>query len=92
MQGRIHSIELLEMALVTAERLGYRLREDSLDGFPGGACYLKGQKWLVLDPALGSRERLELVIDALAADPGAATLDLPAPLARAIRFVGSVER
>jgi hypothetical protein len=92
MQGRIHSIELLEMALAAVEKLGYRIREDSLDGFAGGACQLKGQKWLVIDPALASRERLELVIDALAADPGVTAIDLPAPLVRAIRYVSSVER
>ena len=74
--GRIHSVELLEMALEAAARLGYRIREDALAGFPGGACQLKGQKWLFLDPSLSSRERLKITLDALAADPSTSTLDL----------------
>jgi hypothetical protein len=84
-QGRFHSVELLEMALEAAARLGYRIREDSLGGFAGGACQLKGQKWLFFDPTLSSRERLQLVLDAFAADPDTATADLPPPLARVVK-------
>ncbi|MEX2138970.1 MAG: hypothetical protein WD894_06890 [Pirellulales bacterium] len=82
--GRIHSVELLELALQAAAQLGYRIREDAL-GFPGGACQLKGQKWLFVDPTLSSRERLQLVLDALAADPITATTELPPPLAQAVK-------
>jgi hypothetical protein len=78
---RIHSVDLLEMALEAAVRLGYRIREDALDGFPGGACELKGQKWLFLDPSQTTQERLQLVLDALASDERTATLDLASPLA-----------
>jgi hypothetical protein len=78
---QIHSVDLLEMALEAAARLGYRIREDALDGFPGGACELKGQKWLFLDPSLATQERLHLVLDALAADERAATIEMPQPLA-----------
>jgi hypothetical protein len=83
--GRIYSVELLEMAMQAAATLGYRVREDALGGFPGSACQIKGQKWLFVDPALCVRERLQLVLDALAADPNAMSLDLPPPLMNVIR-------
>jgi hypothetical protein len=83
-QRRIHSVDLLELSLNCAERLGYRLREESLGGFPGGACQLKGKKWLFLDPAQTPRERLQVVVDALAGDSTVETWELPTPLARAI--------
>jgi hypothetical protein len=72
------------LSLDCAVRLGYRLREDALGGMPGGACELKGRKWLFLDPAQTPRERLQVVVDALAGDPAVETWDLPTPLARAI--------
>jgi hypothetical protein len=81
---RIHSVELLELALDCARRLGYLLREDALGGFPGGACEFKGQKWLLLEPAQTPRERLQVVIDAIAADPAVTTLHLPSPLAQVV--------
>ena len=83
-QGRVYSVELLEEALEVAAKLGYRIREDALDGFPGGACEVKGQKWLFVDPALSVRERLQLVLDALAVDPRATSLDLPPSLMNVI--------
>jgi hypothetical protein len=82
--GRVHSVELLEQALQAARQLGFRIREDVLDGCGGGACQIKGQRWLFLDPSLSTRERLELVLDALAAVPGPVENDLPPPLARVI--------
>jgi hypothetical protein len=84
--GRLHIVEFLEMALEAATRLGYRIREDVLGGYAGGACQLKGQKWLFIDPALSSRERLQVVLDALAADPAAAAADLPPPITSALKF------
>ena len=84
-QGRIYSVEVLEMAMQAAATLGYRIREDALGGFPGGACQIKGQKWLFVDPALCVRERLRLVLDALAADPNAMSLDLPSILINVIQ-------
>ena len=46
------TLELLEEALELARRAGYRVRKDWLDGCSGGACVIKGQKWLFLDPNL----------------------------------------
>jgi hypothetical protein len=82
--GRVHSVELLEQALQEAKRLGFRIREDALDGCSGGACQIKGQRWLFIDPSLSTRERLELVLDALVALGEEIDRELSAPLARAI--------
>jgi hypothetical protein len=82
--GRVHSVELLEQALATARRLGFRIREDALEGCAGGACQIKGEPWLFVDPSLSTRERLELVLEALTALGEAIDGELPAPLARVI--------
>ncbi len=47
------TVELLEQALDLARRSGYKVREEYLDDCLGGACVIKGQKWLFLDPAMG---------------------------------------
>jgi hypothetical protein len=91
-QGRIHSVELLEMALAAAAQLGYRIRDDQLGGLPGGACQLKGQKWLLLDPSISVRERLELVIQALAADSDALAMEVPGPLAHALQHACAMNK
>ena len=44
------TVELLEEALELARRAGYRVRQEWLEGCAGGACVIKGQKWLFLDP------------------------------------------
>lgn len=62
------TVELLEQALCLARRSGYQVREEYLDDCLGGACVIKGQKWLFLDPTQGPREQLEAVLNALWAD------------------------
>ncbi len=47
---------------------------------PGGACTIKGQKWLFLDPADSPREQLETVLNALWADPEVCAIDIGAEL------------
>ena len=49
------TIELLEESLELARRAGYRVRQEWLDGACAGACVIKGQKWLFLDPNLSPR-------------------------------------
>ena len=68
----MHTVELLEVALVLATQLGYRTREAWLDGRGGGGCEIHGQKWIFLDLALSADEQLELVLGAIAADPALA--------------------
>ena len=70
------TLELLEEALELARRAGYRVRQEWLDGCTGGACVIKGQKWLFIDPNLSPREQLEEVLNALWADPDVAAIDL----------------
>lgn len=64
----MHTVELLDAALETARSIGYKIREEHLDG-GGGACTLQGQKWLFLDVAANATEQLEMVSAALVADP-----------------------
>jgi hypothetical protein len=65
----MHTVELLEDALRTAERLGYRTRQEWLGGTGGGACEFAGQRWIFVDLALTAIEQLEQVTDALRNDP-----------------------
>jgi hypothetical protein len=84
MAKRVHCVDLLELSLDCVSHLGYRLCEDALAGSAGGVCELKGRKWLFLDPAQTPRERLQVVIDALAADPTVETAKLPPQLRRVV--------
>lgn len=84
--GQVTSVELLEQALEAARQLGFKIREDCLGGSAGGTCQIKGQKWLFLDPALPTRERLQLVIEAIAREPQATALEISAPLSRVLRL------
>jgi len=76
----MHTVELLEAARAIAEQLGFKIREEHLDG-GGGACTVHGQKWLFLDVASGTSEQLEQVAAALIADPQIYSIDMPPTLA-----------
>jgi len=69
------TIELLEEALEIARRAGYHVRQEWLDGCAGGACIIKGQKWLFIDSTLSPREQLEEVLNVLWADADVAAID-----------------
>jgi hypothetical protein len=60
-----HTVERLEAALALAERLGYRVRLESLWSEGGGGCEIRGQKWLFVDLSLAPREQLEQVLATL---------------------------
>jgi len=66
----MRTVEVLRAALRLAEGAGYQVRHEWLDGNGGGACEVKGRKLLLVDLALGPREQLEIVLDALRRDPG----------------------
>ena len=70
------TVDLLEQALVTAERVGIRYRQDWLSGDGGGVCELKGQKWIFLDLGQGPAEQLEQVLAALRQEPRVLNLEL----------------
>ena len=72
----MHTVELLEQSLDLARRVGYKVRQEWLDGNVGGGCELMGRKILFLDLALGPAEQLDQVLDALRGEPGAAVLPM----------------
>ncbi|MFO0897931.1 MAG: hypothetical protein U0836_10955 [Pirellulales bacterium] len=63
----MHIAAQLEAALEQARRQGFRLRSEWLGGAGGGACEIRGERWLFVDLALEPSEQLELVLAALAA-------------------------
>jgi hypothetical protein len=73
----MHTVEALEAALALARQIGYRVREEWLDGRGGGACEIHRQKWVFLDLALSADEQLDQVLDALRADPAILTTAIP---------------
>jgi hypothetical protein len=60
----MHTVELLERALRAAEGLGFRIRQDWLDG-PGAGCEIKGEKWLFLDLGSSPLDQLDVVAGVL---------------------------
>ena len=77
----MHTVELLELALDTAQASGYRVRRDWLAGEGGGACTIRGQKWLFIDLASDYAEQLENVVDVLRSEPAIDRAKLPEELA-----------
>ncbi|HEV2971912.1 MAG TPA: hypothetical protein VGY55_18205 [Pirellulales bacterium] len=82
----MHSVELLEEALDAARRIGFQIREEWFGGNGGGACTVRGRKFLFLDLNLSTRDRLEQVLDALRADPQTAEIMLTATLRRVLEM------
>jgi hypothetical protein len=68
----MHTVELLQGMMETAERAGYTVRLEWLGGAGGGACEFGGRKWIFVDLALSVVEQLDQVAAALADDPRAA--------------------
>ena len=69
-EALMHTVELLDVALAAARRLGFCVREDWLGDAGGGTCEFGGQKWIFLDHGLDVAEQLAVVAGALSADPG----------------------
>lgn len=82
----MHTIDLLEQALHAARRLGYKIRYESLGDAGSGACQIKGQRLLFLDPADGPLEQLQTAVAALEGDAKTAELPVPAELARLLNL------
>jgi hypothetical protein len=74
------SVELLETALELSQRLGFTIRQEFLGGSGGGACELRGRKYLFVDLALHITEQLEQVCEALRDDPQLLKIGIPAEL------------
>ena len=62
------TLGLLEEAMQLARDLGYRVREEPLGEVPGGVCAVGGQRQILLNAAHPSSQRLDTLLDVLAAD------------------------
>ncbi len=76
----MHTVEMLEEALELAERLGFKVRQEWLDGRGSGVCELKGQKWIFLDLAEPAREQLQAVAEGLQSLGPGISASMSAPL------------
>ncbi|NLF72906.1 MAG: hypothetical protein GX575_28045 [Candidatus Anammoximicrobium sp.] len=76
----MHTVNLREQALAVAQQLGYRIRQEWMDGNGGGQCEFAGRKWIFVDLAASASEQLEQIAEALRADPAIQTLTLSPPL------------
>ena len=76
----MHSVELMEHALATAQQLGWRIRYENLGEVGGGPCEIAGKKWIFIDLALTPIEQFQQVLDALKSDAGIYTVVVPACL------------
>ena len=75
----MHTIELLEQALQTAEAIGYGIRHEWLGGC-GGTCEVAGKKWLFVDLSQDTSEQLDTTVEALKQDPAVHGLPMSAEL------------
>ncbi len=76
----MHTLDLLEQAIHTAQQLGFNVREEWLNGQGGGYCEIAGIRWIFIDLSLNSMEKLDQILDALSHDPALETAVLPAEL------------
>lgn len=82
----MHTLDLLEQALEAARRLGYKVRYEALGDAGGGACQIKGQRMLFLDPADGPLEQLQTTVTALEDETALAQLAVGPELARLLQI------
>ena len=76
----MQSVDLLKHALGIARQLGYTIRQDVFDGSGGGACVLRGKKWLYLDLGQTAAEQLGEVVECLQSEPEAGNCKMPPEL------------
>jgi hypothetical protein len=81
----MHTVILLAHAVNLAQRLGYSVRQEWIDGNRGGGCEVRGRKYLFLNLAGSPGEQLETVLHVLRGEPSAAALSMPAELREALR-------
>jgi hypothetical protein len=75
----IPTLARLDLALKVSQDLGYTIRQEFLGG-SGGACELRGRKYLFVDLALHITEQLEQVCEALRDDPRLLSATIPVEL------------
>jgi hypothetical protein len=71
------TVEALNQALETARRLGFKVRLEWLGGNGGGACEIRGEKWIFVDLANNAEEQLDCVLEALKQEADESVLPLP---------------
>jgi hypothetical protein len=76
----MHTVVLLAHALNLAERLGYVIRQEWLEGDGGGGCELRGRRFLFIDLATSPADQFEMVLGVLRHEPRAAELSMPQQL------------
>jgi hypothetical protein len=82
----MHTVELLERAVGVVRQLGYTVRQEWLGGAGGGACEMKGRKYLFLDVTASPRDQLDQVLDALRREPVAPGLPVCPELAELLNL------
>jgi hypothetical protein len=82
----MHTVVLLAHALNLAERLGYVVRQEWLDGNSGGGCELRGRRFLFIDLAASPTDQFDLVLRVLRCEPRAGELAMPQELRNALRL------
>jgi hypothetical protein len=73
----MHTVEVLEQAIESARRLGFKIRMEWLGGNSGGSCEIRGEPWIFIDLALSADEQLAVVLDALEQEADQTVLPLP---------------
>ena len=61
----MHTIDILEEALLLASLTGWQVRQESLNGARGGACRIGNIRFLFVDCSLTAEEQLDQVLQAL---------------------------
>ncbi|MGC3972035.1 MAG: hypothetical protein QM775_33250 [Pirellulales bacterium] len=85
--GLMHTVELLEAAIASVKKLGYRVRTEVLDdGTAGGVCTFGGRRWIFLDARQKPIEHLHEMLEVLRGHVGDPRLQPPAELARLIEL------
>jgi hypothetical protein len=82
----MHTVVLLAHALNLAERLGYVVRQEWLDGNGGGGCELRGRRLLFIDLAASPADQFDLVLRVLRCESRAGELPMPQELRNALRL------
>ncbi len=64
----MNAVEQFDELIATATNAGYRIRYDNFGGTGGGVCQFGGARWLFVDLALSTEDRLEQLTVALEND------------------------
>jgi hypothetical protein len=80
----MHTAELLDEALLLAAQLGYRVRQEWMEGC-GGLCNVRGDQWLFVDLSQPLAEQLQCVAKVLREDSKSKEMTLSSSIAELLR-------